>query len=248
MEEIHVIPTSDGEMGVVVDHPDGGDPHPVVLFFHHGPGLDEGSKEAIRRIADAGYYVMAPDRYHRFGQFLVIDMRAAMAPGADPSERDRVMGILNGTTDEHVERDVQAVLDYVKTDSAAREGPMGCIGYCIGARSVLRTIGAHPDQFNVGVLLHPSYCVTDDADSPHHVVENYHGLLYVGIGAEDRMQSAEMNKPLIDAVGALGDQGVAEIHEGANHGFAVPGSAYHEQAASRSYQRALEMFAAGLAR
>jgi carboxymethylenebutenolidase len=246
MNETRVIPTSDGPMGVVVDHPDGDGPYPVVLFFHHGPGLDDGSKAAIRRIAETGYYVIAPDRYHRFGEFLVIDMRAAMAPGADPSERDRVMGIFNGTTDEHVERDVQALLDYVKTDSAAGKGPMGCIGYCIGARSVLRTIGAHPDQFGVGVLLHPSYCVTDDAESPHHVVEHYDGLLYVGIGAEDRMQSAEMNQPLIDAVRALGDRGRAEVHEGANHGFAVPGPAYHDHAASRSYEQALEMFAAGL--
>lgn len=247
MDETRTITTGEGEMGVVVSHPDGDGPFPVVLFFHHGPGLDEGSREAIRRISDAGYYVISPDRYYRHGRFLVMDMRRGMGPDADPAERQRLMEIFNGTTDDHVEHDVQAVLEYLKTDSAARSAPMGVIGYCIGARSVLRTIGAHPDVFNVGVLLHPSFCVTEDADSPHKVVDGFAGYLYVGVGAEDRMQSAEMNKPLIDAVNDRGERGNAEVHEGANHGFAVPGGAFHEQAAARSYDQALAMFEKGLA-
>jgi len=247
VNEVRTIVTDDGEMGVVVSHPDGTGPFPVVLFFHHGPGLDEGSQRAIERIARAGFYVIAPDRYHRFGQFLVLDIRRAAAPDADPTERERVSKIFNGTTDEHVERDVQAILGYLPHDKAAREAPMGCIGYCIGARSVLRTLAAHRDTFNVGILLHPSFCVTDDPDSPHHAVERFGGYLYVGIGAEDRMQSAEMNKPLIEAVGRLGDRGLAEVHEGADHGFAVPGPAYHEAAANRSYDQALAMLAKGLA-
>jgi carboxymethylenebutenolidase len=247
MDETRTITTSEGEMGVVVSHPDGDGPFPVVLFFHHGPGLDEGSKEAIRRISAAGYYVVAPDRYHRHGRFLVMDMRKAMGPDADPAERDRFLQIFSGTTDDHVEADVRAVLEYLKTDPAARPGPMGVIGYCIGARSVLRTLGTHPDVCRVGVLLHPSYCVTEDADSPHLVVDGFGGYLYVGVGAEDRMQSAEMNKPLIDAVNDLGERGKAEVHDGANHGFAVPGGAYHEQAAARSYEQALAMFEKGLA-
>lgn len=246
MNEIRTITTSDGEMGVVVSRPDGEGPFPVVLFFHHGPGLDEGSKQAIQTISDAGYYVIAPDRYYRFGRFLAMDMRHAMAPDADPAERERFMEIFNGTTDDHVECDVQAILDYLKTDPAARPAPMGCIGYCIGARSVLRTIGAHHSQFAVGILLHPSFCVTGDEDSPHLVVDGFGGYIYVGIGAEDQMQSAEMNKPLIDAVGELGEHGLAEVHAGANHGFAVPGPAYHESAASRSYEEALDMLRSGL--
>lgn len=247
MNETRSITTKDGEMGLVVNHPDGEGPFPVVLFFHHGPGLDDGSKEAIQTIADAGYYVIGPDRYYRHGQFLVLDMRAMMAPGADPVKAQKVRDIFAGTTDDLVEADVQSILEYVKGDPAARPAPMGCIGYCIGARSVLRTITAHPDTFSVGIALHPSFCVTDDDDSPHKSVAAFSGYLYVGIGAEDQMQSAEMNKPLTDAVTELGDRGTFEIHEGANHGFAVPGPAYHEAAASRSYEQALALFGKGLA-
>jgi carboxymethylenebutenolidase len=247
VNETRTITTDEGEMSVVVNHPDGEGPFPVVLFFHHGPGLDDGSREAIAKISDAGYYVISPDRYYRFGKLLVMDMHKMMAPDADPKERERFQEIFGGTTDDHVERDVQAVLEYLKTDPAARPAPMGCIGYCIGARSVLRTLQHHGDIFNVGVLLHPSFCVTEDGDSPHAVVEGFPGYIYVGIGELDQMQSAAMNQPLSDAANALGDRGNAEVHEGANHGFAVPGGAYHEQAADRSYDQALEMFAKGLA-
>jgi carboxymethylenebutenolidase len=118
---------------------------------------------------------------------------------------------------------------------------MGCIGYCIGARSVLRTIGDHGDQFRVGVGLHPSFCTTDDPDSPHLVVASYTGSLYIGFGSEDAMQPASANTALIEATNAL-DKGEAEIHEGADHGFGVYGPGHHEAAANRSYERAKVMF------
>ena len=126
---------------------------------------------------------------------------------------------------------------------------MGCIGYCIGARSVLRTMANHPDLFAAGVGLHPSFCATKDADSPHLAVPSLPGHLYIGIGEADQMQSVEMNQPLIEAVGELGDRGTVEIHPGADHGFAVPSSpAYQEAAASRSYDQAFTIFEKALGR
>jgi carboxymethylenebutenolidase len=234
-------------MGVVVSHPEGEGPFPVVLFFHHGPGLDDGSKQAIGMISDAGYYVIAPDRYYRHGSFLTFDMHALRSPDADPAAAEKFSAAFFGTTDDLVAEDVSAVLEHVKGDPAARPAPMGCIGYCIGARSVLRTLAAHPDSFTVGIALHPSFCVTEDDDSPHREVAGFSGHLYVGIGSEDQASSAEANAPLIEAVALLGDRGTAEVHEGANHGFAVPGPAFHEAAASRSYEQALALFGKALA-
>jgi dienelactone hydrolase len=74
-------------------------------------------------------------------------------------------------------------------------------------------------------------------------VASYDGYLYVGFGAEDKMQSAADNKAFIEATNEMDDgRGLAEIHAGADHGFAVPGGGYHEAAADRSYQKALEIF------
>jgi carboxymethylenebutenolidase len=125
---------------------------------------------------------------------------------------------------------------------------MGCIGFCIGARSVMRTVGNHGATFTAGVALHPSFCTTDDADSPHLAVDSYTGHLYVAFGSADKMQAPEANMAFIDGTNAMPDgRGLAEIHEGADHGFAVPGAAYQQAAADRSYRKALEIFAKAVA-
>jgi dienelactone hydrolase len=65
--------------------------------------------------------------------------------------------------------------------------------------------------------------------------------LYIGFGSADTMQPASANTPLIEATNAL-EKGEAEIHDGADHGFGVHGPGYHDEAATRSYERAKVMF------
>jgi carboxymethylenebutenolidase len=248
-DEMLSVPTPDGDMGAFVRRPDGDGPFPVIVYFHHGPGLDDGARASMQRLADAGYFVVSPDRYHRNGPWLTFDgkvMRSGTPEG--DALRQRMFEILLGTTDEMVESDLRALLVALEAQPAARQAPMGVIGFCIGARSVLRTITAHPDVFTAAVALHPSFCTTQDADSPHLGVASYPGYLYVAFGAEDKMQSADANQPLIDATNELDDgRGRAEVHEGADHGFAVPGAFYQDAAADRSYDQALEIFAKAVA-
>ena len=169
----------------------------------------------------------------------VVETSSAIA--ANPGTPQRSPGALTGPRLEQFEAEINKLK--VKGGRADRERLMGVIGFCIGARSVLRTIGNHPDVFTAGVALHPSFCVTDDADSPHLVVDGFEGMLYVGYGSEDQMQPATQGKPLIDATNGLsGGRGLAEVHDGADHGFAVPGGSYHDAAADRSYEKALEFF------
>ena len=240
-EVTRTVSTADGDMGAVVIRPEGGGPFPVIVFFHHGPGLDEGSKEAMRRIAAAGYYVVSHDRYHRHGDFIVVNPAELRAAGPDSEAVRSFRAMLMGTTEDMVASDVTGLLADLAADPAARDAPMGCIGYCIGARSVIRTLADH-SSFTAGVALHPSLCSTDAPDSPHTMVPGIAGSLYVGFGAEDQMQPVAQNEPLIAAVAQLGDRGTVEIHEGADHGFAVPGPAYCEPAADRSYEQALALF------
>ena len=228
------IDAPSGTMGIHVVRPDDDGPFPVIVFFHHGPGLDDGCKQTMARIADWGYYVVAHDRYHRDETWYTMKRR-------DDDEIKKMFGMILATTEDKVADDVTALLAWLPSDPAARGGAMGCIGYCIGARSVLCTIRDRGDQFRVGVALHPSFCTTDDPDSPHLAVPAYTGSLYVGFGSKDAMQPASANTALIDATNALA-KGEAEIHEGADHGFGVFGPNYHEAAASRSYERAKAMF------
>ena len=232
--QTETIESPSGPMGIHIVRPDGAGPFPVLVFFHHGPGLDQGSKDTMARIAEWGYYVVSHDRYHRDAAWYVMGSRT-------DEEVQKMFGLITKTSEDLVSDDLGVVLDWLRSDPAARGGAMGCVGYCIGARSVLITIGQRGDLFRAGVALHPSFCTTDQPDSPHLGVPAYTGSLYVGFGADDEMQPASANGPLIEFTNEL-DKGEAEIHDGADHGFAVYGPAYHEAAAERSYERAKVMF------
>jgi carboxymethylenebutenolidase len=240
VEQWHTVDTADGPMGLYVVRPDGDGPNPVVVSFHHGPGLDAGSREAMARIAAWGYYVVSHDRYHRDAEWYVMDRSAATE-----EDQKRFFEMFIAASDERVSADVGALLGFVADDPAAGPAPMGCIGYCIGGRSVLRALAERPDIFRVGVALHPSRCTTEEEDSPHLVVSELTAALYVGFGAEDKTQSPADNAAFIEAVQAL-PTGEVEVHEGADHGFGVPGRAYHPAAADRSYDRARALFDAAL--
>jgi carboxymethylenebutenolidase len=241
MNETLTLATPDGAMGVHVVRPDGDGPWPVIVFFHHGPGLDDGSKEAMQNLADEGYYVVSHDRYHRAGPWyeLTPEMRD------DKDAMARFWGVLMGTTEDMVDSDLQVVLAHLDADpAAATDRKVGCIGYCIGARSVVVMMARHDRRFGAGVGMHPSMCTTDQPDSPHLLVPSISGALYVAFGSEDKMQSPGDNVPFIDAVRAMPDgRGEADILDGANHGFAVPRSpALHEGASKVAYAKARALF------
>ena len=227
--QTETIDSPSGPMGIYLVRPDGDGPFPVVVSFHHGPGLDDGAKDTMARIAEWGYYVISHDRYHRDADWYVMGERT-------DEEVQKMFGLITNTSEDMVGEDLGAVLDWLATDPTASDGPMGCVGYCIGARSALVTIAEHGERFRVGVGLHPSFCTTDAPDSPHLGVPSYTGSLYIGFGSEDQMQPASANGALIEFTNAL-DKGEAEIHDGANHGFGVYGGGYHEAAADRSYER-----------
>ncbi|MES3636624.1 dienelactone hydrolase family protein [Mycobacterium intracellulare] len=241
-DETWRIDTPEGELGVRVRRPSTDGPFPVVLMFHHGPGLDDGTVEAMEIFARAGYFVVCPDRYYREGPWITFNAAELMSGGPDSEVMGRFFGLLSRTTDEMMARDAQAVFERVAVDPAARKGKVGCIGYCVGARSVIRTMEDHP-EVAAGILLHPGQCVVDGPDSPHLRVAALTGNLYIALGAQDRMSSVEQNQPLIDAASRLGENARVDIHDGADHGFAVPGPGYHAAAADRSYAQALDLLA-----
>ena len=241
MNETLTLPSPAGDIGIHIVRPDGHGPFPAIVFFHHGPGLDDGSKAAMQLLADEGYYVVSHDRYHRVRPWYLLtpEMRA------DKEALQEFWGVLLGTTEDLVDADLGAVVEHLDSDPAAKsDGPMGCFGYCIGARSVVCTMANHGDRFAAGVGLHPSFCTTEEPDSPHLLVPSITGSLYVAFGSEDKSQPADANVPFIDAVNGMpDDRGEAEVLDGADHGFAVPGSAnHHEAAAERSYERAFDLF------
>src|SRR3954469_3028805 len=96
------ITTPSGPMGVHIVRPDGDGPFPVIAFFHHGPGLDQGSKQTMVRIAECGYLVVAHDRYHRAEPWYAMHSR-------NDDEIKKMFGLVLGTSEDQVAEDLDDI-------------------------------------------------------------------------------------------------------------------------------------------
>lgn len=241
-EQTWAVQTADGELGVLVRAPGGPGPFPVVVLFHHGPGMDDGTRAVMSTIANHGYFVVAPDRYYRLAPWIHFNVGELLHSDVDSEPMKALFAVMNNATDRHMAMDVSALLARLEIEPLARDGVMGCVGFCIGARTALRAMADHPNVFAAAALLHPSGSVEPGPGSPHAAVPDLPGYLYVALGSADHMASTDHNAPLMHAVRSLGDRGVVEVHDGASHGFAVPGAGYNRLAAEQSYAATLALF------
>jgi len=235
------IQTSDGAMTTFVVHPDEGGPFPVVVVYMDALGLREELRGIGRRIAEAGYVAAVPDLYYRIGDGLEFDAHKLHDPESD--EMQRMAATMQQLDDQAVMADTRAVLDQLESDSAASSGPKGCVGFCLGGRLVVRAMTTFPDVFAAGSALHPTFIVAEGPDSAHLKIGEMRGELYVGLGGADAFQPPEAFEPARAELERHGIRYVAEVHEGAEHGYMIPGSpAFHDQACERAWERTLDLF------
>ena len=222
-----------------------GGPHPVVVMFMDRPGIRDALLAFGRHLAGNGYDVILPDLYHRHGRMIGYGP-AEMA--ADPGAPERLSELMASLTDEGIQNDLDAALDAVAADRS--EGSMesvGCVGFCLGARAVFRTMMRLPEQFRAGAMWHPSFLVDNGADSPHLTAGELAGSLYVGFGEADQMMSVDSMRPFIDAVSVLGDRVAIDVLPDANHGYTWPDApSYNESAAERAWSQTLALFITAL--
>ena len=237
---------SDGApMAVPRMQPAADGPHPLVVMFMDKPGIREALHAFGRRLAGNGYDVILPDLYHRHGRMIGYGPEEL---AASPGAQDQLMKLLMSLTDDGIQNDLDAALDAVAAHRpAGSPESAGCIGFCLGARAVFRTMMRLPDQFTAGAMWHPSFLVDSEPDSPHLTAGSLAGSLYAGFGEADQMMSVASMQPFIEAVSALGDRAVIDILPGANHGYTWPDSpSYNEAGAERAWSQTLALFEAAL--
>ena len=221
--------------------PSDGGTYPLVVMFMDKPGIREALRAFGRRLAGHGYDVILPDLYHRHGRMIGYGPAEA---AADPGAQDHMMTLLRSLTDDGIQNDLDAALEAVAADRPAGSlEPAGCIGFCLGARAVFRTMMRLPGRFTAGAMWHPSFLVDGEPDSPHLTAGQMAGSLYAGFGEADRMMSVASMRPFIEAVSALGDRAVVDILPGADHAYTWPDApTYNEAAAARAWSQTLTLF------
>jgi len=163
-EEILDLETDDGPMAVLHKRSTDGGPHPAVVMFHDGPGVRDATHAFARKLALAGFDVAVPDLYHRHGRLIGITPSEIEV---NPDARKQIMTMLTSLTDEGIQHDLDVAM--AALDRPIDE-PLGCIGFCLGARAVFRTLTRLPDRFVAGAMWHPSFRRSDDVGRAHATV------------------------------------------------------------------------------
>src|SRR5690349_1297382 len=220
------MPDGDAE-AYLATAPDGR-PAPGVLFVIDAIGLRPRIEEMADRIASWGYVVLAPNVFHRDGR------AADLAPTEDltlPGNRekffasgvaDRVAALTPERTDPDARRWVAALLEH-------GTGPIGVVGYCMGARLATRTAGLLPDHVAAVGGFHGGGLVTDGPDSPHRRIADARAEFVYGHADGDRSMPPEAVAALGEALEKAGLTHTNEVYAGASHGYTMADTSVYDE-------------------
>jgi carboxymethylenebutenolidase len=137
------------KMSLYIARPDGDRPLPTVLVIQHQNGVDRFTEEMTERTAEAGYFAVTPDLYHRDGPDCKDD---------GPTRRGRVR-------DENVIKDIGATVNYLRASKAVDSGRMAIIGFCMGGR-VAYLMAAASKDFKAAITWYGGSCFRKWGEGP----------------------------------------------------------------------------------
>lgn len=239
------ISTADGECDAFVAYPDDGEQHPGVLMYMDIFGLRPVLRELAEELAGHGYYVLVPNVFYRHGTAPVVELPEFIDAESRPMMSQKLMPLLQGYRTDQVLRDADAFVDYLTSRREVSSGPIGAVGYCMGAVLAMRTAAAHPDQVAAVGGFHPGQLVTDAPDSPHLSIPDVRAAVRLRFAEGDI--APEKLSVLQQALDAAGVAHSCETYPGTHHGYTMSDTAaFNADARQRHWDELLALFGAVL--
>ena len=228
------LQTTQGLMNTFIARPSGEGPYPVVLFLMDAPGKREELHDMARRIATVGYYVLLPNLYYRTAREFVMAQ----------STREEMFKHMNSLSNAMVCDDIQVLLDHAGQDSAASDGPAGCVGYCMSGPFAFAAAAAFPDRIQASASLHGVRLFNDADDSPHLNAHKIKGEMYFGCAETDEWAPKDMIDGLEAYLKESGIKFQVEWYPGTHHGFVFPlrDGMYDKASAERHWEQLFSLF------
>ena len=170
IDETLDIITKDGDMETFICRPERNGPFPAIFLLMDAPGIREELKDMARRLATVGNYVLLPNLYYR--RLRLFDMESAT--------REVMFEHMNSLSNAMVCEDIQVLIDFADRDPAARDGRLGCVGYCMSGPFAFAAAAAFPQRIAAAASFHGVRLLLDRADSPHLDAAKINGELYFG--------------------------------------------------------------------
>ncbi len=212
---------------------------PGVLFYTDLFGIRPANQGMAQRIAAAGYTVLMPNVFYRYGKLPLLDFEFQM--GEERSMK-AIPGLLGSLTSAQMEKDAPHYVEALLERDDVNGGKIAVVGYCFSGAMALRTAAVEPDKVAAAASFHGGRLVTEDEDSPHTRIAKVKGELYFGHAVEDQSATPAQIARLEDTLRGWGGKFQSEMYEGARHGWTVPGrEIYDEKQAQRHYEKLFDL-------
>ena len=237
------IRTNDGECPAYVLTPTGQGPWPAVIFYFDAGGIRPAMVEMSQRLADAGYVVLLPDLFYRYGPY------GPLVPAEVFKGDFRViLGPLMATTgNDKASEDTAAFLSYLQSRGDVAGSQVGAVGFCMGGGMALAAAATYPDRFAAVASFHGGRLATDAPTSPHWLVPKLRAEVYLGVAENDQSYPPEMATKLEQALSAANVRYRSETYTGAAHGWMMTDfPVFNPAAAEKGWKEMLALFARNL--
>jgi carboxymethylenebutenolidase len=217
------IPLADGVLLGYLVRPD--DPRrPALVAIHENKGLVEHIKDCARRLASAGYIVLAPDLLSRVGGTQVFP---------DPND---AIAALGRSDPQQNTRDLVASLDWFAGQSGVDGSRLGVTGWCMGGGYTWRVATQACSRIRAAV---PWY-----GPNPPDGVENIAAPVFAIYGELDRRINAGI-EAITREMQTHGKPFSHKIYPGAQHAFNndTNPERFHREQARIAWNDMLEFFA-----
>ncbi|MBX3158985.1 MAG: dienelactone hydrolase family protein [Deltaproteobacteria bacterium] len=233
------LTTPDGTVAVYVTHPEGTGPWPGVVMFPDAFGPRPTSRAMADRLSAHGYGVLVPDTLYRSRPYEPFDP-ATVFGGSAPAELQRLMHVLEATTDELAMRDTAVYIDHLRSLPQIRGPHVAVMGYCLGGGLALRAGCAHAGSIAAVLSIHGGRFVTEPGAAAE-IAASLRAPAYVAVAEIDRRHDAATSARLEAAFRDAGVEHAVELYAGAAHGFTVPDlPPYDRDAAERHWVRVVD--------
>ncbi len=217
------IPFADGVLLGYLVRP-GESRRPAIVAIHENKGLVEHIKDCARRLASAGYVVLAPDLLSRVGGTHMF-----------PDPNDAIVALGQSDPQQNA-RDLVAALDWLASQPGVDRSRLGVTGWCMGGGYTWRVATQAGSRIRAAV---PWY-----GPNPPEGVENITAPVFAIYGELDRRINAGI-EVITREMQTHGKPFTHKIYPGAQHAFnndANP-ERYHPEQARIAWKDMLEFFA-----
>lgn len=238
------VPTPEGEIDALFIHPVSG-AHAAVIIWPDIHGVRPAFFDMARRLAGAGYSVLAANPYYRThtGR-LFQDGQTIRDEGGWQLVEPHYSSLSPAT----VITDSNAIVAWLDEQEAVDTGRgIGAIGFCMTGSWTIRAAAAVPDRVKAPSSFHGGGLVTDAEDSPHRLAGQIQGGALIAIAENDHEREPEAQGELIAAFEAAGLPAEIEVYDDAMHGWVPTDSrAHNPEQSERAWARMLALFEAQL--